>query len=243
LVNLGLFPEEGMIKKLIRCSTCNQVIPNFEGSSVAQDQSLPGVEWPNADLAKAKEFLRTHSGHPLEELSIESDSLTSEKPDYEPIRVTYILASNSHKREFLIRRTRTALDQSASYEIIQGKLRVSNVALKIQEYELRKQIDSEKGFSLLLKRKMEKFIEAFRDEMAAISPEDFEREAESIEEGETSLIAYGGLKDIHWERILGRCGRFFKESELKLVRRLIYEKRVGYLICRNGIRREHPKEG
>ena len=135
-----LFPEGGMIKKLIRCSKCNQVIPIYEGSSVAQDQSLPGVEWSNADLAKAKEFLRTHSGHLLEELSIESDSLTSEKPDYEPIRVTYILASNSRRREFLIRRTRTALDQSASYEIIHGKLKLSNAALKIQEYELRKQI-------------------------------------------------------------------------------------------------------
>ena len=89
-----------MIKKLIRCSKCNQVIPNYEGSSVAKDQSLPGAEWSDADLTKAKEFLRTHSGHLLEELSIESDSLTSEKPDYEPIRVTYILASNSHKSEF-----------------------------------------------------------------------------------------------------------------------------------------------
>ena len=73
---------------------------------------------------------------------------------------------------------------------------------------------------------MEKFIEAFRDETVGISPEDFESEAESIEEGETFLIAYGGLKDIHWQGILGRCGRFFKESELKLVRRFIEENRV-----------------
>jgi hypothetical protein len=215
-----------MIKKLIRCSKCNQVTPNYEGSFVAKDQTLLEAEWSDADLSKAKDFLRTHSGHPLEELFIESESLASEKPDYEPIRVTYILASNCHKREFLIRRTRTALDQSASYEIIHGKLRIFNTALKIQEYELRKQINSEKEFSLLLKRKMEKFIEAFRDETAGISPEDFEREAESIEEGETSLIAYGALKDIHWERILAQCGRFFKESELKLVRRFIEENRV-----------------
>jgi hypothetical protein len=226
LVILDLFPEEGMIKKLIRCSKCNQVFSNYEDSSAAKDQSLLGVEWSNSDLAKAKEFLRTHSGHPLEELFIESESLASEKPDYEPIRVTYILASNSHKREFLIRRTRTAFDQSASYEIIHGKLRIFNTALKIQEYELRKQINSEKEFSLLLKRKMEKFIEAFRDETAGISPEDFEREAESIEEGETSLTAYGGLKDIYWKRILGRCGGIFKESELNLVKKFIEENRV-----------------
>jgi len=115
LGKLGDFPEKEIIKKLIRCSTCNQVIPDYEGYGVTQDKSLPGVEWSNADLAKAQEFLRTHSGHTLEELSIESDSLTSEKPDYEPIRITYFLASNSHRRKFLIRRTRKALDQSLSY--------------------------------------------------------------------------------------------------------------------------------
>jgi hypothetical protein len=102
---------------------------------------------------------------------------------------------------------------------------MSNVSLRIQEYDLRKQIAAEKEFSLLLKRKMQKFIEAFRDETAAISREDFEGEAETIEEGETSLIAYGTLKDSHWERILNRCGRYFKESELKVIRRFIDENR------------------
>ena len=226
LVKLRVFPEKGMIKKLIRCSACNQVIPNYEGFEVAQDQSLPGVDWSDADLAKAKEFLRAHFGHPLEELSIETDSLISEKPAYEPIGVTYILASNAHRRKFLIRRTRKALDQPASYAIIPGRLKLSNVSLRIQEYDLRKQIAAEKGFSLLLKRKMEKFIEAFRDETAGISPEDFEGEAEAIEEGETSMAAYGSFKDFHWERILDRCGRYFKESELKLIRRFIGENRV-----------------
>jgi len=130
------------------------------------------------------------------------------------------------------------------------------VGLKIQEYELRKQIDSEKEFSLLLKRKMEKFIEAFRDEMAGISAEDFEREAEGIEEGETPLNVYGSLKEFRWATIMKKCGRFFKEFELKLARRFIEENRapprcivradsaahLGYLSCRNGIRRSHPKD-
>ncbi len=213
-----------MIKKLIRCSKCNQAIPNYEGYAVAQAQSLPGVEWSDADLVKAKEFLLAHSGHPLEELSIETDPFISEKPAYEPMRETYILASKGD-RKFLIRRTRKDLDQPAAYEIIPGRLKVSNVSLKIQEYDLRRQVDAEKGFPLLLKRKMEKFIEAFRDEMAGISAEDFDREAEAIEERETSLIAYGSLRDFRWQRILTRCRRYFKESELSLLRKFIEENR------------------
>jgi hypothetical protein len=223
-MKLGILPEKAMIKKLIRCSACNQVIPNYEGYGVTQAQSLPGVEWSKVDLASAKEFLRTHSGHPLEELSVETDSCIIERPIHEPLRVTYILASNVD-RKFLIRRTRIALDQPASYTIIPGKLKMSNVSLRIQEYDLRKQIAAEKEFSLLLKRKMEKFIDAFRDETLGISPEDFEGEAEAIEEGETSLIAFGSLKDSRWERILNRCGGSFKEAELEAISRFIDENR------------------
>lgn len=213
-----------MIKNLIRCVVCNQVIPNYGGYELTRAKSLPGVDWSNADLASAKEFLHTHSGHPLEELIIEEDSWISEKPAYEPLRVTYILASSA-ERKFLIRRTKAALDQPASYEIIPGKLKISNVSLRIQEDDLRRQIATEEGFSLLLKRKMEKFIEAFRDETAGISPGDFEEEAEAIEDGETSSYAYGSLKEERWERILDRCGRYFKDSELKAVRRFIDENR------------------
>lgn len=213
-----------MIKKLIRCTKCNQVIPNYEGYAVTQARCLPGVEWSGADLGHAKEFLLAHSGHPLEELSIEMEALSSKKPAYDPMGVTFILASKAD-RKFLIRRTRKALDQPASYEIIPGKLKLLNVSLNIQEFDLRRQIDAEKEFSLLLKRKMEKFIEAFRDEIRGISAGDFEGQAEAVEEGETDLIAYGSLKDSHWERILNRCGRYFKESELRLIWRFIDENR------------------
>jgi len=213
-----------MIKTLIRCTGCNQVIPNYEGHELTRATSLSGVDWSNEDLTSAKEFLRTHSGHPLEELIVEEDSWVSEKPAYEPLRVTYILASNG-ERIFLVRRTKASLDQPASYEIIPGKLKISNVSLGIQEDDLRRQIAAEEGFSLLLKRKMEKFIEAFRDEMAGISPEDLEEEAGAVEDGETSLYAYGSLRRYRWERVLNRCGRYFKDSELKAVRKFIEENR------------------
>jgi len=213
-----------VIKNLVRCTKCNQVIPNYAGYDLTRATSLPGVDWSGADLASAKEFLRTHSGHPLEKLIVEEDSWISEKPAYEPLRVTYILASNG-ERKFLVRRTKATLDQPASYEIIPGKLKISNVSLGIQEEDLRRQIKAEEGFSLLLKRKMEKFIEAFRDEMAGIPPENFQEEAEAVEDGETSLYAYGSLRDYRWEKILTKCGWYFRDSELKAVRKFIEEYR------------------
>jgi hypothetical protein len=182
------------------------------------------VEWSNLDLAGAKEFLRAHSGHPLEELSVEEETWVSEKPCWDPLRVSYFLADNAG-RKFLIRRGKPALDQPASYEILPGELRISNVSSKIQEEDLRKQIAAEKAFSPLLKERMERFIQVFRDEVARISPGRIEEETEEMEEGESSLSAYRGLTDARWDRVLNRCRLYFDEIELKVIRRFTDEHR------------------
>ena len=213
-----------MIEKLICCTACDQVIPNYEGSELARAQSLPGVEWSNADLTHAKEFLRAHFGHPLEELVIEEDPCISERPSYEPVRVTYFFAGNA-KRRFLVRRTKSALDKPASYEIIPGRLKLSNLSLNIQEDSLRKQIAAEKGFSPLLKERMERFIQVFRDEIARISPEKFEEETEEIDDAEGSTLSLAALKNSRWQRILNRCRLYFDASELKVLSRFIDENR------------------
>lgn len=213
-----------VIRKLIRCANCNQIIPNYEGYELTRAKSLPGVEWSSSDLAAARKFLLTHSGHPLDELLVEEDSWVNMAPAYEPFRESYFLAGNK-ERKFLVRRKKSALDRPASYEIVPGRLKVSNVSLKIQEDDLRKQIFAEEGFSPLLKERMERFIQVFRDEMARISPERVEEEVEDLEESESSALAYGGLKNARWERILNRCRLYFDESELRALRRFVDENR------------------
>jgi hypothetical protein len=182
------------------------------------------VEWSNADLANARDFLRTHFGHTMEELLVEEGSWLSEKPSYELLRVSYCFAGNAGRR-FLIRRTKSALDQPASYEIVPGRMKITNVSLKFQENDLRKQIVAEKGFSPLLKGRMEKFIQVFGDEIERIIPEKVEEEIEEIDEGEGCNLAYASLNNSRWERILNRCRLYFEESELKVLRRFIDENR------------------
>ncbi len=213
-----------MIKELIRCISCNQVIPNYEGYELTRAKSLPGVEWSDADLASAREFLRTHLGHTLEELLVDENSWVSEKPPYEPLRVSYCLAGNAGQK-FLIRRTKSALDQPASYEIVPGRMKIANVSLKIQENDLRTQIVAEKGLSPLLKERMEKLIQVFQDEMARISPKKVEEEAAEIYDGEGFTLAYAGLSNSHWERILNRCRLYFDEFELEALRKFVDENR------------------
>jgi hypothetical protein len=211
-----------MIKSLIHCPACNQVIPNYQGYELSRAKSLPGVEWSDAELVNAREFLRTHFGHKLEELLVEEDSWGSEKPSYEPLRVSYCLAGNAGKR-VLVRRTKSALDRPASYEIIPGSMQISNVSLKIQENDLRKQIVVEEGLSPLLKERMERFIRVFRDEIAKISPDKIGEEIREINDEDGITLAYAGLNNSRWERILTRCRLYFDKDELKAIRRFIEE--------------------
>ncbi len=129
-----------MVQKLFRCTQCNQVIPQFGPfGDFGETSSLPGVEWSSRDLDEQKEFFKRHLGHPLEELHIDPETFISDKPSYEIIKTSYVEATNGQQR-FLIKRSRQSLDQPVSYELVPGKIRATDVSLKTQETEVRRQI-------------------------------------------------------------------------------------------------------
>ncbi|HUL37793.1 MAG TPA: hypothetical protein VLW47_08905, partial [Thermodesulfobacteriota bacterium] len=92
-----------MIGKLMRCTKCDQVIPHpTEFGDFEKSSDLPGTEWSTADLEREKEFFRCHGEHPIEELRVNTDVCISDKPCYEPVKVSYFEASNG-QQSFLIR--------------------------------------------------------------------------------------------------------------------------------------------
>jgi hypothetical protein len=214
-----------MIEKLMRCTKCDQVIPHpgsfgyFEKSSL-----LPGVEWSAADLESQREFFRRHGSHPLEELRVDPDTYISDKPSHEPVKVSYFEASNG-QQSFLIRRTKPALDRPVFYELIPGKLKVSNVSFNIQEEALRKQMAARDGSVPLTEEEIQKFIRAFRDEVQTIAPEKLGEEIEMVQEGETPLLSYGIFKETRWENVLRRCAKDLEKIELNKIRLFIKENR------------------
>ncbi len=212
-----------MIQKLMRCTKCDQVIPHPGGFGDFEKSSLlPGVEWSAADLERQKEFFRCHAAHPVEELRVNTDTLISDKPSYESVKISYFEASNG-QQSFLIRRTKPALDQPAIYQLIPGKLLVSNVSFDIQEEALRKQMAVRNGSAPLTEEKIQKFIRAFQDEVETIGPEKLAEEVEVAEEGETPLLSYGIFKEARWENVLRRCAKDFEKADLNKVRQFIDE--------------------
>ena len=212
-----------MIQKLMRCTKCDQVIPHPGGFGDFEKSSLlPGVEWSTADLERQKEFFRCHAAHPVEELRVNTDTLISDKPSYESVKISYFEAGNG-QQSFLIRRTKPALDQPAIYQLIPGKLLVSNVSFDIQEEALRKQMAARNGSAPLTEEKIQKFIRAFQDEVETIGPEKLAEEVEVAEEGETPLLSYGIFKEARWENVLRRCAEDFEKADLNKVRKFIDE--------------------
>ena len=214
-----------MIEKLMRCTKCDEVIPHPASFGDIEESSLlPGVEWSDEDLERQREFFRCHGAHPVEELRVHADTYISDKPSYEAVKVSYFEASNG-QQGFLIRRTKPALDQPAIYELIPGKLLVSNVSFNIQEEALRKQMAARNGSTPLTEEQIQKFIRAFRDEVETIGPEMLAEEVEVAEEGETPLLSYGIFKEARWESILRRCAKDFQKADLNKVKNFIDENR------------------
>ena len=207
----------------MRCTKCDQVIPHPGGFGDFEKSSLlPGVEWSAADIERQKEFFRCHAAHPVEELRVNTDTLISDKSSYESVKISYFEASNG-QQSFLIRRTKPALDQPAIYQLIPGKLLVSNVSFDIQEEALRKQMTVRNGSAPLTEEKIQKFIRAFQDEVETIGPEKLAEEVEVAEEGETPLLSYGIFKEARWENVLRRCAKDFEKADLNKVRQFIDE--------------------
>ncbi len=213
-----------MVEKLIRCTRCNKIIPQFSPfGDFAKSSLLPGVEWSSEDLDEQEEFLRRHSGHPLEELFIDGETFFSDKPCFELMKVAYVEASNG-RRKFLIKRTRASFDRPAFYELIPGKIQVSDVSLEIQEDQILREISRMNGSLPLPPEKVKKFLEAFREEVKSIRLDSLSDEVEAILPGETSLT-YGSLSDARWEKILHRCENDLQPSERRLMEKFIREKR------------------
>ncbi len=214
-----------MVEKLIRCTQCNKVIPQYDSwGDFGATAALPGVEWASDDLDEQKEFLESHRHHPLEELLVDRETFVSDRPSFEPCKVAYVEASNGKER-FLVKRIKEGYDRPAFYEIIPGKIRVADVSLEIQEDELLQQITWLNGSFPLPAEKVGKFIEAFRDEVKEISPENWREEMEMASPGGRSFLSYGSFRESRWKKVFYRCEEDFKDSELKLITRFIQEHR------------------
>lgn len=209
-----------MVERFIRCRQCNQLLPVFCVFGDFEGDLLPGVEWSREDVDFRRDFASAHANHSREELWINSETIFSERPSLEPVRTSYFEATNG-REIFLIRRTKSGLAHPAQYEILPGQMEILNLNVEIQETELRRQISAEQRQPILSAEKISFFIEAFREEAAAVSPRRLSEAAEETAEGESPAILYASWKERRLAKILERCARRLQPAELNWVREFI----------------------
>jgi hypothetical protein len=202
-----------MMGTLLRCTECNAIMNMTEG-----DRS-PHYAWSDGEIKEIamddrKAFLQKHKGHKTEQLTPLTPPI-SDKPYSEPLKTSYFEATNGTER-FLIKRWRDRIDDPFAYEIIEGRIALTNGALCIQETAIKKQIHAEND-SLIPEEKVNYFIHALRKEVEQLEPESLVVSAE----GETPLISYYQLGSTCVNRILTRCRVTFTQGELNKLRDFI----------------------
>ena len=120
-----------MLDKWIRCIECNEV------AHVTDYDCSPEYQWDEArgeviekSVDDMRDFMLQHGRHTIEELSRVSDSFVSEGSYVEPLRVSYIEATNG-KEWFVIKTWRDDINDPLRYELIPGWIKTT-FSLEVQ---------------------------------------------------------------------------------------------------------------
>ena len=202
-----------MMSILIRCSECNAIMNMTEGDFSPQ-YAWNGGEIKEIAMDDREAFLQKHKGHKTEQLTPLTSPI-SDKPYSEPLKTSYFEATNGTER-FLIKRWRNKIDDPFAYEIIEGRIELTNGALRIQATAIQKQMHAEND-SLIPEEKVNYFIHSLRKEVEQLDPEALAVSAE----GKTPLVSYHQLGNTCVDRILTRCREKFTPSELNRLRDFI----------------------
>ncbi len=212
-----------MIQKLLHCIRCHQLIPRFgDFGDFSASPSIPGVEWSPEDLQIQAEFFSQHHRHSIEELFPDLETLISDKPYVEPMKISYFEASNG-KKKFLIKRTKNHLTRPAFYKLIPGRLKINIFSIKIQEVEICRELLAYDASQNLSKEKISKFIHALKGEVEKVTPENWDTQMQIIPDPEMPLSADGFLREEQWEKVFSCCQKDLPPEDIAKIKNFIFE--------------------
>jgi hypothetical protein len=195
---------------LVRCIDCNVIyaLTPFDRSpeySFASDTGL----CHEIEKNDAADLECVHRGHRSEQLRIVENSLYSEGAYFDPLRVTYIEATNG-KRTFLVKRWRKTITEAMRYELVEGRLEV-NKTVEIQEQDIIRQLRHEIINPPFTEHQLYSFLEIVRTAAQAF---DSELMADELYDSHDAHICYLPLHEEHIIRILQACMAVFKPRDV-----------------------------
>jgi hypothetical protein len=212
--------KEILMNQLIRCKNCDEIFmktpfdqyPEYEVDSGRSYENFQSIQRDDF-----RDFLIQHHGHQLENLKIIEDSLVSEKPYAEPIKISFFKATNG-KDKFVIKRFRDRIDRPLKYQLILGDYSLKCIALEIQSEEISKQLKRELN-PPPSQNKIDAFLKLVRHVLESIDIKDCER---IPEESHHPLQVYYKIDDIHLMYLLRNCRNIFKGKEYSAMEEFIH---------------------
>lgn len=197
------------MNQLIHCINCREIYlrtsldqtPEYEWDPLSFPQEFQEIEKDDY-----QDFLRNHRGHQLEDLKIIEDSFVSEKPYYEPVKISYFKATNG-REHFVVKRFRERIDQPLKYQLIRGDYSLKCIDLQIQTEAIRMQLEREIEPSLLTQAQIDTFLQLVQHVGKRLDVNTLERVSE---ESPYPLEIYYKMDDVSLMVLLRNCHNFLK---------------------------------
>jgi hypothetical protein len=165
-----------------------------------------------------QDFLKDHRGHQLEDLKVVEDSFISEKPYFEPVKVSYFKATNG-RESFVIKKFRESIDQPLKYQLIIGDYSLRCVGIDIQSKEIAKQLEREFEATPLPPVKITAFLKLYQHIAETVDIKNLER---IPEESFNPLKIYYKMDDLSLIYLLRNCRSIFEGQEYSNIEAFIH---------------------
>jgi hypothetical protein len=212
------------MNQLIHCVNCHAIFLKtpFDQREQYEFSSLPSPEnIQNIDRDDFQDFLRNHKGHRLENLRIIQDSFISEKPYFEPLKISYFKATNG-KESFVIKKFRESIDEPLKYQLILGDYSLECTGIEIQTEEIAKQLAGEFKQAPLPPRKINTFLKLCRHISETVDIKNLERVPQ---ESPHPLEIYYKMDDLSTAYLLRNCHNMFKGQQYSEIEAFIQRHR------------------
>jgi hypothetical protein len=166
-----------------------------------------------------QEFLTTHHGHQLENLEVIENSFVSEKNYLEPVKTSYLKATNSKKEKFVIKRFREKIGEKLRYEVILGDYFLECNGVEVQSEEITKQLKMEFRTHPFSEIKILEFLKLYEHIVRGMDTKNLEK---IPEESSHSLEEFYKMDDMSLFYLLRNCRNIFKGVEYSAIEDFIY---------------------
>jgi hypothetical protein len=220
------------MNQLVHCINCDAIYlktpfdqwPEYETHPSNSEEHLQVNERDDF-----QDFLKDHRGHQLEDLKVIEDSFISEKPYFEPVKVSYFKATNG-RESFVIKKFRDSIDQPLKYQLITGDYWLRCVGIDIQSKEIVKQLEREFEATPLPPVKMTAFLKLYQHIAETVDIRNLERVPE---ESPNPLEIYYKMDDLSLIYLLRNCRNIFEGEEYSDIEAFIHRhKEDGVLLLK-----------